>query len=404
MREDENGRSSGGGKGLSGWADGRFVGDPTRDLAAWFELWTRDLRFPLRSRRPGVFGALALVARRALRPLVRFGGGDLWDRQRVFNLILLERVQELQRTGADLEARVARLETFSREGVEQVLRHNDALFSRLDQKVDLYRRGARELTSHLRAALALAEQPGAAPAHSLADHDAALRYAGFEDRHRGTEEEIRARVERYLGDLADSSPLLDLGCGRGEALEAFRSAGLETRGVDRSAAMVARCVERGLDAVEGDLLEELARCPQGSLGAVVSFHVVEHLPPDAVDRLLSLAWRGLRGGGRLILETPNPESLVAGASRFWKDPTHRRPVHPERLAIAARQAGFDRVEIRPCGRFAPEDSLPELPLAGLGDEQRALADAVNRLRDRLDDLLYGDQDYALIATKSSGAP
>ncbi|HVS65768.1 MAG TPA: class I SAM-dependent methyltransferase [Thermoanaerobaculia bacterium] len=379
---------------------GRFVGEPTRDLAEWFELWTRDLRFPLRSRRKGALGSLAVLARRALRPLVRFGGGDLWDRQQVFNLILLEKLQELERAGADLEARLSRLETFAREGVDQVLRHNDALFSRLDQKVDLYRRGVRDLSSQLGAALALAEG-SPAPARTLAEHAAAMRYAGFEDRHRGTEEEIATRVERYLGELAGCSPILDLGCGRGEALAAFRAAGHQARGVDLSAAMVARCRERGLDAVQGDLIEVLAQSEPGSLGGVVSFHVVEHLPPEVVDRLLTLAWRALRDGGKLILETPNPESLVAGASRFWLDPTHRRPVHPERLASAARQAGFESVEIRPCSPFGREESLPEVSLHGLEGAPRDLADAVNRLRDRLDDLLYGDQDYALVATRTA---
>jgi hypothetical protein len=32
-------------------------------------------------------------------------------------------------------------------------------------------------------------------------------------------------------------------------------------------------------------------------------------------------------------------------------------------------------------------------------EQHALVDHLNRLRDQLDDLLYGAQDYALIATR-----
>ena len=377
----------------------RFLGEPTRDLAAWFELWTRDQPFPVRSRRRGLLGGLAVLVRRALRPLVRFGGGDLWDRQQVFNLILLERLQELERVGVELSERLERLETFAREGVDQVLRHNDALFSRLDQKVDLYRRGARELSSQLRAGLALAEA-GGAPARALAEHDAAARYVGFEDRHRGTEEEIRARAERYLADLEGCSPVLDLGCGRGEALAALAAAGHRARGVDTSAAMVARCREQDLDAVQGDLIETLAGAQPGALGALVSFHVVEHLPPAEVDRLLALAWRALRPGGRLILETPNPESLVAGASRFWLDPTHRRPVHPQRLASAARAAGFETVEIRRCSPFPLDESLPELPVDGLEGDRRELADAVNRLRDRLDDVLYGDQDYALIATKT----
>ena len=127
--------------------------------------------------------------------------------------------------------------------------------------------------------------------------------------------------------------------------------------------------------------------------------VFEHLPPAAVDRLVRLAWRALVPEGVLILETPNPLSIVVAARNFWLDPTHRRPVHPETLRLVFEQAGFDpieRVELRP---FAADDRLPEIDLAELSGEQRVLAQRVNELRDRLDDLLFGNQDYALIGTR-----
>jgi SAM-dependent methyltransferase len=379
-----------------------FLDEPTRDLEAWSRLWTRDLPFPVRSRRKGVLGALAVLARRLVRPIVRFGGGDLWDRQRVTNLILLERLVELDARCRELEARSARLECFATEGVEQVLRHDDALFSRLDQKVDAQRREARELSSQLRAALAVATT-AEAPAAALAVHDASLRYAGFEDRQRGTEEEIRQRVAAYLPDLEGRAPVLDLGCGRGEALAVLAAAGVPARGVDASAEMVARCRERGLDAAVGDLFGALAGATPGSLGGVVSFHVVEHLPPASIGRLVHLAYRALAPGGLLILETPNPLSVVVAARSFWLDPTHVRPVHPESLRLLFELAGFDPVEHLELRPFPERERLPEIDLAALPEEQRALADRVNRLRDALDDLLFGHQDYALVGTKPAGA-
>ena len=47
----------------------------------------------------------------------------------------------------------------------------------------------------------------------------------------------------------------------------------------------------------------------------------------------------------LILETPNPESLLAGSINFHRDPTHLRPVHPDTLAFLCESAGFAQVEI-----------------------------------------------------------
>jgi len=138
---------------------------------------------------------------------------------------------------------------------------------------------------------------------------------------------------------------------------------------------------------------------EGSLGGVVSFHVIEHLPADALDRLVRLAYRALRPGGVLILETPNPLSVVVAARNFWLDPTHVRPVHPESLKLMYELAGFDPVERLDLRPFPANERLPEIDLAMLPAVQRPLADQVNRLRDRLDDLLFGCQDFGMVGRK-----
>ena len=163
--------------------------------------------------------------------------------------------------------------------------------------------------------------------------------------------------------------------------------------------MVAHCRAQGLDVVEGDLFEQLAKEPRESLGAVVSFHVIEHLPAALLERLVALAFGALRPGGVLILETPSPLSLVVAARNFWLDPTHQRPVHPSYLADLARRQGFEEVEVLLLRPFPPDQRLPEVPLDAIDAGLHPLADRVNRLRDRLDDLLFGSQDYGLVARK-----
>ncbi|HEX3557003.1 MAG TPA: class I SAM-dependent methyltransferase [Thermoanaerobaculia bacterium] len=170
------------------------------------------------------------------------------------------------------------------------------------------------------------------------------------------------------------------------------------------ARMVELCRDRGLAAEAGDLFTALAGAEEGSLGVVVSFHVIEHLPPAALDRLVRLAWRALRPGGVLILETPNPLSLVVAARNFWLDPTHVRPVHPEILKLMYELAGFapvERLDLRP---FPAAARLPEIDLAKLPADQRPLADQVIRLRDRLDDLLFGCQDFGMVGKKPGKKP
>jgi O-antigen chain-terminating methyltransferase len=396
--------------------DAFAAGAPTRELPDWHRLWSEDRPFPIRSHRGGLLGRLLVAAKRLFRPLVKTPQADLWDRQRVFNVVLLEFL--IGRVATDHERRIGHLENFVARGLADLLRHNDALFARVDQKLDRYRRDAEELLHGLGAALAAVEgrpEAGGAPeggagegpevVEALARFRDEEAYLAFERRFRGTEEEVRGRLRGHLPHLAGVGELgevLDLGCGRGEALAVLAEAGLPARGVDASAAMVARCRERGLRAEEGDLFEALAAAEEGSLGAVVSFHVVEHLPPTSLDRLARLAWRALAPGGVLLLETPNPLSVSVAARSFWLDPTHRRPVHPEALELLARLAGFDPVERHELRPFPAADRLPEIDLRALPEDQRPLADKVNRLRDLLDDLLFGHQDYAIVARKPAG--
>jgi O-antigen chain-terminating methyltransferase len=394
-----------------------FLVDPTRDLEDWQWLWKGDHAFPVRSHR-GLAGRLLVFFKRLFRPLVKVPQNDLWERQRTFNLILLEHLRRAEETRETHHRRIEYLESLNAEGIHEIMRHNDALFARADQKVDRYRREVRDLLGSLGAALAVARSAESAEVPSTpvspadvadAAHAADIAraheehgYLELERRYRGTEEEIRERISAYLPWLRKipaGAPVLDLGCGRGEALALLSDQGVPARGVDSSARMVALCRERGLEAVEGDVFATLAATPEASLGAVVSFHVIEHLPAALLDRLVRLSWRALRPGGVLILETPNPLSMVVAARNFWLDPTHLRPVHPESLKLMYELAGFDPVERLDLRPFPDPERLPEIDLAKLPEEQRPLADRVNRLRDRLDELLFGYQDFGMIGTK-----
>ncbi len=412
----------------------KFLGEaPTQELEDWRRLWEADRAFPLRSHR-GLVGRLVVAFKRLLRPLVKLPQNDLWERQRTFNLVLLnmlearrdrlnrhrdqlrdlhkarqELLHDLRQVRDDLlrdvrnhERRIIDLEGVRREGMEAIMRHVDALFAVIDQKFDRYREDNRQIWSRLGSLLAVAEgaEPvdGAASAPELAAAYRERQYLELEERFRGVEEEIARRVAIYLPYL-ERGEVLDLGCGRGELLALLGERGVAARGVDASDEMVRRCREQGLEAEHGDLLGELERAPEESLGGVISLHVIEHLPSATLPRLAALAWRALRPGGVLILETPNPMSLVVAARNFWLDPTHQRPVHPEMLSFCLEQAGFNPIERLDLRAFDDGQRLPELAMADLDAEMRPLAEQVNRLRDRLDDLLFGFQDYALVATK-----
>jgi O-antigen chain-terminating methyltransferase len=385
-----------------------FLVEPTRDLEDWRWLWSGDHAFPIRSHR-GLLGRLLVGFKRLLRPLVKTPQNDLWERQRTFNLILIEHLARLEAARADHLRRIEYQEALDSEGIHEVMRHNDALFARADQKLDRYRREARDLLGSLGAALATVRSAPPSEVNEAVETIARAHeehgYLELERRYRGTEEEIRERIAAYLPYLKDlPGPVLDLGCGRGEALALLRDHNIAGRGVDSSERMVQLCRDRGLEAGVGDLFAMLAGVAEGSLGGVISFHVIEHLPGAALDRLVRLAGRALKPGGVLILETPNPLSVVVAARNFWLDPTHVRPVHPESLKLMYELAGFDPVERLDLRPFPESQRLPEIELATLPAEQRPLADLVNRLRDRLDEVLFGYQDFGMVGRKPGPSP
>jgi SAM-dependent methyltransferase len=425
-----------------------------RDLSDWRWVWEGDRQFPV-GRRRGWFGRALWILKKFLRGLVRAPQGDLWERQRAYNLLVqehLERLAEVDRAdlvgleesigslargldslGKDLQKvqrelvrdlglnreaqegdtkalhndlwpylrshaeRLDFLEGFRNEGWDDIKEHTEAMFSRVDQKLDRYRQLNRERWGRLGALLEVARSsPG-----DLGRVVEEERYVEFERLFRGREREIGERLQPYLEILRGRGEVLDLGCGRGEALEIFTTHGIPCSGVDSSSEMVSRCREKGLRAEEGDLCEVLRSVAEESLGGVVSFHVAEHLPPALLQRLVRLSWRALRPAGVLIIETPNPLSLVVAARNFWIDPTHVRPIHPESLRVIFELNGFDPVERIDLQPFATEDRLPEIEVGDLQEELLPLAKQINELRDRLDALVYGFQDYGMIGYKPS---
>ena len=203
--------------------------------------------------------------------------------------------------------------------------------------------------------------------------------------------DILGRLEIYVPTLRAAgagvaeSPVIDLGCGRGELLELLRNHDLVALGVDANAQMVDLCLAQDLRAVAGDALEFLRARPADSAGAITAMHVIEHLPFPKLLALLEETRRVLRSGAVAIFETPNPENLIVGANTFWYDPTHVKPLPPELMKLVAEITGFTRVEV-----------LRLHPVPG----DRHLTEGPASVSARLNELLYGWQDYAVLAYKA----
>ncbi len=129
-------------------------------------------------------------------------------------------------------------------------------------------------------AIASPATPQVAPAPQ--DH-LDIDWARFAEQFRGSEEKIREQQTRYIARFAGApGQILDIGCGRGEFLDAAKAAGLAARGVDQNQESVALCRSKGLEVEQGDLFTYLESLPEGSLGGAYCAQVVEHLPPAGV--------------------------------------------------------------------------------------------------------------------------
>jgi O-antigen chain-terminating methyltransferase len=281
------------------------------------------------------------------------------------------------------------LEAFDRR-LESLGRRFTGLLA-LRDRVEAVSEEVRALRGTLAAA---APPPAVAAAATQAAEDSA--YTAFENRYRGSRDEIRERMRGYVPLFESLAPVVDLGCGRGEFLELLKEKGVAARGVEGNANVVRECREKGLEVVAGDLVEFLRAQKTGSLGGVFAAHVAEHLPPPVLTAAIAEAHRALRAGGLLLLETPNPRSVVGFLEVFNRDVTHVTPLHPDTLSFLAAAAGFTDVRVEMRTAVEASARLQAVPGDGLPERTAAV---LNENVERLNALLYGPLEYALYARR-----
>jgi SAM-dependent methyltransferase len=352
------------------------------------------------SQKAGV-GPVASAFKRAVRGSTRWYVSavlqqvELFARRTANALTLLS--DRLERLEDDVDHRLDEMKA-AVDRLERALEtrtENDA--DRFRDRISLLERSVRVLRERA------TTQPSAEPstgetARSLAS-DLAVDYLDFENLFRGSEEAIRDKQQSYVALFADCpGPVVDVGCGRGEFLELLRAKGIAAYGIDRHPDMVAMCREKGLNVREAEALHHLAELPKGSIGGVFCAQMVEHLEMRDVPRLFELAADALAPGGRLVVETINPGSLIALAGPFYTDLGHVRPLHPLTLRYLAEKSGFHDVSVE-YHSWPPDVSRPSR-IAETGVE--GVDEAVEKINEnfhRVDSVLFGPQDYAVIARR-----
>lgn len=371
----------------------------------------------------GVRGRLAGFVWRLLGPVLQ--------QQLTFNSALVDHLNRDAESRAKADRALAETVATMREGFEGLVRFESLLvqfLQKITPLIDTKERAIHEAIAELRTVTGLAQraaastqrqverlagelaggaQPAATPSATAATpalagsatESNAYKYVGFEDRFRGSEAEIRERLEAYVPYFAGASDVLDIGCGRGEFLDLMRQRGIVARGLDLNSAMIEVCHERGLEAVQGDALGYLTSLPDGSLGGLIAVQVVEHLDPDYLVRVLQTAFHKLRPGSTIALETINPTCWVAFFESYIRDLTHVRPVHPETLQYLLLASGFNRVEIVYRSPVGDKLQAVEPPRDGEGETLGELISAFNRNVERLNARMFTYLDYATVGVR-----
>lgn len=278
----------------------------------------------------------------------------------------------------------------------QVARHSHEFSTKINDLESVVH-GLEAILANRGTSQAITEVAGSGEVHAKPTND--NFYLLFENRFRGSEELVRERIKENL-DILNCDNILEIGCGRGEFLQYCREHDIVATGIDIERSMVELCQSKNLHAILGDAMAVLPTFSDDFFGGALAIQVVEHLPFDKLRDMLLLMHKKLAPGARVILETPNPRSVVTLTNNYYRDPTHFNPVHPDTLKYLCDTCGFKRVEIVKRSPF-PESAM--LPM--IKDEyyfsyaQKQMANQLNNVINRLNDLCYGHQDYAVIAEK-----
>jgi methionine biosynthesis protein metW len=222
-----------------------------------------------------------------------------------------------------------------------------------------------------------------------------IDYLAFENKYRGSEENIQELQSQYLRLFEGKDNILDIGCGRGEFLKILLNSGKQqVLGLDLNSQMVEKCQKDNLPVKLYDGIKYLEENENLNLGGIFSSQVIEHLKPSQIIRFIKGAYNNIQDGGLLLMETINPMCLVAHTMSYPLDLSHRQMVHPFTIEMLLKEHGFKKVEFI---YSSPNDT--EHPILKTENMNENELNEYNEKIRRMHEILFGYQDYAVIAWK-----
>jgi O-antigen chain-terminating methyltransferase len=306
---------------------------------------------------------------------------------------LENQIHELENTTQKLENQIHELENTTQKLENQIYEDVQNAVIAINTDIDKKAWLAQVLKERVQNGLVQKR----APAVSTSKEN--MNYFLFEERFRGSREEIKKRQLAFLSYFEKCARVLDIGSGRGEFLEILKDHNIGGIGVDSDPDMVAYCRSRQLVVEQSDAITYLETLEDNSLDGIFIDQVVEHLEPEYLIRLLVLCYKKLKEGYYIIVETVNPLSLVAFFN-FYLDMSHQKPVHPYTLKFLLESSQYREIELKYYSEIPEKAKLQKInQYDPCTENERQFLGNYNYNIDLLNLLLWGPMDYAAIGKK-----
>jgi SAM-dependent methyltransferase len=368
-----------------------------KDLAYINSNWDiQNAGYSISSHRP-VVGKVLIKGRGLVHGEVKRYVDPTILKQRDFNGSVVRILNDVERRmnllngimKSDLDERIGQLKSDISAEIEEQL---NLLFAAMDKNI----RNKAWLAEILETKASMANDY---PRKSSNEYDLGLNPFLFEEKLRNNCADAEQKKTILLQYFVGCKNVLDIGCGRGDFLERMTSEGIDAIGIDLDEDFVRYCKAKGFNVHRQDPINYLEALDDKSLDGVFLNHLVEHLKPDYLLKLLNLCYRKMIYGHYIIVAATNPLSF-ASLANFYIDPRHKKPVHPETLKFLLIANGFRDIETKFYAPLGDEMRLEKMRIEEhLDDKERQRIEIYNRNIDMLNSTLYGSKDYMVIGAK-----